>query len=190
MGLRLFLGVFPPEDVLRELDDVLVGLTPMERGLRWTKNDQRHVTLFFLGDSPEDQVDGLKAKVTSVSQSVPSFDATLKGLDGFPDLHHPKTLFVPTEARGGGWLCLYEALRPGLTRLGFKLEVKPYRPHLTLARLKDPKSVQGLLPGLKNALGALEARWTVDSFRLVSSRLDPQGVRYETLETFPLKKEG
>lgn len=186
--MRIFVGVFPPLDVLRKLEAALADIPTGERGVRWTTTDQRHVTLFFLGEIPDDRVDELKRRLARAAQNVPPFVATLKGLDGFPNLQSPKTLFVSSDSEASGWRRLTEALRPELDFLGFKIERDGFRPHLTLARLKDPGAARALLPVLGRALEMFEASWDVDVFRLVSSRLEPQGARYATLETFQLKK--
>jgi 2'-5' RNA ligase len=188
VGLRLFLGVFPPVEILRSLEDALEGFPKGERGVRWTTTSQRHVTLFFLGDVSEDRLEGLMGMVAAPAADVPPFEATLRGLGAFPDLRSPKTIFVPAFSPADGWRCLTEALRPGLDGLGFQLETKSFEPHLTLVRVKDPGAVRGLLMDLQKVLGCFEASWTVDRFSLVASRLEPQGARYETLRTYQLEK--
>jgi len=188
MALRLFVGVFPPPAILKSLEESLSGITVLGRGLRWTAPAQRHITLFFLGNTPESRLEGLKQRIAQVALKVPSFEVVLRGLDGFPSVRSPQVLFVPAEARGEDWARLINALRPELTALGFELETKPFQPHLTLARVKDPHSAEDLLPQLTRSLGSFEALWNVESFCLVSSRLGSQGAQYETLETYQLKK--
>lgn len=188
MALRLFLGVFPPLAIIESLEESLTGISAPDRGFRWTEPSQRHVTLFFLGDTPEERVEGLKQRTAWAVRDVPSFGAVLKGLDGFPNLRFPKVLFVHARAQGEGWARLTGALRPELTALGFALETKPFQPHLTLARVKDPQAVESLLSSWSRSLENFEAQWNVDRFCLVSSHLGPQGAQYESLETYQLKK--
>jgi 2'-5' RNA ligase len=188
MGQRLFLGVFPPPAVLEKLEDVLHGLPAQEWGIRWTPTDQRHVTLFFLGDTPESRIEGLKQSARAVASGIASFRATLKGLGAFPDLRAPKTVFVPSFSEGEGWEHLADAFRSPLTAGGFELEGAPFRPHLTLARVKDPRGAFLWTPRVQKALGAFEQTWNVEGFCLVESHLEPSGARYEVLEEYRLKK--
>jgi 2'-5' RNA ligase len=151
--LRLFVAVRPPPEVI----DAIAALPRPERhGIRWSRADQWHVTLRFLGD---------------VDDAQPVVDALASGLAGTPaaSVHlGPATarlgrgvLMIPVEGLEGVAAAVLDATR----------EVVPvpegafgFRGHLTLARC--PRSVP------RWALGAaIEARWTATEVELVSSRL-------------------
>jgi 2'-5' RNA ligase len=185
---RLFFGAFPPKETLAELEERLDGLCEDRRSFRWTETSQRHVTLFFLGDTPDSRMETLRAVVAPIIQNASSFRVSLGGFGAFPDFRRPKVLFVTAGQSDEGWSRVMDAMRPDLTSLRFRLETKPFLPHLTLARVKEPRDVEAWVEPLHRRLVEWKTLWQVDRIQLVSSHLEPAGARYETLETYHLKK--
>ena len=166
--MRLFVAVWPPDEVL----DRLAALDrPDTKGLRWTRRDQWHVTLRFLGSMPDaapvaDALSGL---------DLPAAEAVLgPAVDRFGR----RILHVPVaglEAIAGGVV-------GATTGLGRPPDDRPFAGHVTLARVADRARVDlGILAGSE-----IEARWPVEAICLVESRLSPHGARYEVVERFPL----
>ena len=166
---RLFVAVWPPPEVL----DALAALPrPALAGLRWTGRDHWHVTLRFLGPVPETGpvVDALArlppvAPVTAVlGPALGRFDQRI--------LHVPVSGLEPVAA----------AVVDATAHLGKRPDDRPFRGHLTLARVAGRARVD-----LRPLVGEeLEARWAVDAVCLVESRLSPAGARYEVLDRFPV----
>ncbi len=188
--MRLFLAVFPPVGVRASLEARLGDLPRMGRGAKWTDPEQRHVTLFFLGETPEGRVGPLREALGKVAAATLPFDATVRELGAFPGAGVPKTLFVEVSSTTEEWARLTDALRPRLVGLGFALEGKAFHPHLTLARVKDAGKAGTWLPRLRDALEGYEVSFPVDRFDLVESHLGPTGPRYEVLATYCFGKVG
>jgi RNA 2',3'-cyclic 3'-phosphodiesterase len=168
---RLFVAVWPPEDVL----DLLAGLDRVEiRGLRWTRRDQWHVTLRFLGgiQDPASAVEALSGL------ELPATDAVLgPEVDRFGR----RVLHVPVGGLDGAAAGVVAAT----AGLGQPPEDRPFHGHITLARVADRARVD-----LRPLIGrAVDAEWRVDAICLVASRLSPAGARYEVLERFPMTGE-
>lgn len=164
--MRLFVAVWPPDDVLEQVRALPRPDTP---GVRWSTEDQWHVTMRFLGnvDDPQDVADALAglelpaAEVTvgpSTKRLGPS--VLMLPVHGLDDLAHEVMRvtddFVPTEERR-------------------------FHGHLTVARAKSrgaiPKSLEGSL---------FEASWKASSFALVRSQTKPSGAVYTDVETYSL----
>jgi 2'-5' RNA ligase len=165
--VRLFVAVWPPDDIL---DDLARLPRPDRPGVRWTTRDQWHVTLRFLGQI--DEIEGIKDALAAVG-----------GLGVQTASAGPVTTRL-----GSSIICLPVA---GLERVaamvlqstagfGAPPPDRPFHGHLTLARGKRGARVGGL------AGEAFEASWSVDQVTLVASRLHPGGARYEVVERFPL----
>jgi 2'-5' RNA ligase len=78
---------------------------------------------------------------------------------------------------------LQEKLREGLSELGFKLESRKFRPHLTLGRFRDGRKAGKVLDEeMFKRVGTLEANFTADRVNLMQSRLNPSGAIYTVLK--------
>jgi 2'-5' RNA ligase len=167
--VRLFVAVWPPTEVL----DLVGGLArPDVPGLRWTTPDQWHVTLRFLGDveSPAPVIDALRAA------GAPAAHADLG-----PEVRRlgSHVLMVPVA----GLDDVAAAVTAATAGIGTPPEDRPFRGHLTLARVRGRARVD-----LRSLAGAaLGARWPVSRIALVQSALDPKGARYETIAEVELE---
>jgi 2'-5' RNA ligase len=170
--MRLFVGVWPPGEVMRRLADLP---RPALRRLRWTTEPQWHVTLAFLGEVDPAQLDPLTEALSAAARSLSGPVAVRAG--------------PVVERLGRGVLCvgLYGldqvASAVGRAAAPFSPEPpgKTFRGHLTLARGVG----RSVVPA--GAAGApFEARWTVDAVSLVCSELRPDGAVYRDLQRAPL----
>lgn len=169
--MRLFVAVWPPEEVL----DRLAALArPEVEGLRWTRRDQWHVTLRFLG-----QVSDAGPVVEALAgAALPAADAVLgPALDRFGQ----RILHVPVAGLDG----LAAGVVSATASLGQPPDDRSFHGHITLARVADRARVD-LRPLTARAV---EAEWRVDAVCLVESRLSPKGARYEVVERFRLPRE-
>jgi 2'-5' RNA ligase len=165
---RLFVAVWPPEDVVEELMRLR---RKDQRGVRFVRPESWHVTLRYLGDAPLGRViDALDATRLVPARAV---------LGPAVDVLAERALIVPVA----GLEAVAEAVVRHTRHLGEPPPRRRFYGHLTLARVK-PR-----VP-MPSTLGALVgASFDVEEIALVRSRLDPQGARYETLQTWPLGDE-
>lgn len=157
---RLWVGLWPPEPVL----DLLESLPrPPVDGVRWTRRDQWHVTLAFLGRSDVERVRQSLAALVH-----PPIEVRLEGRAGRLGRD---ALVVPVAGA--------DNLAAEVRRV---LGLKPARfvGHLTLARLRQRAAC-----GLVDA--PLVASWVADSVALVASDTLPSGASYRTLAVVPLR---
>ena len=166
---RLFVAVWPPEDVL---DRVAALNRPAVAGLRWTTRDQWHVTLRFLGEVPE--VEPVRTALGDVS-ALPVVAATLgPAVDRFGR----RVLHIPVAGLDG----LAARVMDATGHLGRAPEDRPFVGHVTLARVARNAKVD-----LRPLAGAgVTGTWTVRDVCLVESRLSRAGARYAVLDTVPL----
>ena len=169
---RLFVAVWPPEDVL---DAVAALHRPEVPGLRWTAPEQWHVTLRFLGrvEKVDEAVEALETVRAAPAAAVAGPEV---GRFGRRVLHVPVTGLDEVAA----------AVVSATAGVGEPPEDRPFAGHLTLARV-----ARGARVDLRALAGQpVAGRWPVAEICLVESHLSPKGARYEVVTRFPLAGEG
>jgi 2'-5' RNA ligase len=165
---RLFVAAWPPEEVL----DLLAALPrPEEAGVRWTRRDQWHVTLRFLGRADPDVAGVALAGVRS-----PVAEAVLGPLTA----RLGRSVVVAPVA---GLDALAEAVVASTAAVGEPPDPRPFTGHVTLARLRGRPACG--VTGFR-----CSARFTVREVLLVRSHLHQEGARYEVLATRTLEPVG
>jgi 2'-5' RNA ligase len=172
--MRLFYAVFLPPEVQKALAEAQKRLDPF-KGWKKTPPHQLHLTLLFLGEVPEEEVEGFLALGRRLARAVPPFTARIRGTGYFPAEGSPRVWFA--KAEGEGFLRLAEGLRAEAP----DPDPKPFAPHITLARKKGPAPRVGPV--------VLGLEFPVEEFALVQSVLRPKGPEYRILERFPLRGE-
>ncbi|ULA69765.1 MAG: RNA 2',3'-cyclic phosphodiesterase [Nitrospira sp.] len=148
--IRAFLAVeLPPElraalsavqqDLKRRLERAAVGQSRMS----WVQPASMHLTVKFLGDTPEDLLELLHAKISKTAAEHPMIQIPFSRLGTFPRLQQPRVLWVgPPESweqgnEGDRLQALYRAVEEVCRAVGLAAEARPFSPHLTLARIKE-----------------------------------------------------
>jgi 2'-5' RNA ligase len=182
---RLFVAVNPDERFVHRLATQLDAWRQQLR-IAWARPQTWHVTLDFLGDWPPDRVPQLQDAVRRAVAAQRAFPVTPAEVGGFPSLDRARVLFLQLgsdgrlEALAGAVRAAVDGAWPDGPQ-----DRKPFRPHLTFARIKRPlpASQRRLLRELRFA------PWEpfhVRDVRLVRSRLHPAGARHDAVATIPL----
>jgi RNA 2',3'-cyclic 3'-phosphodiesterase len=176
--MRLFVGIPLVPAVVEELSTISLRLQSKADGMRWTASESWHITLQFLGNTPEyDCIVGRLQELRSLPVTI-----QLEGL-GFFDR---AGVFFAGIAESQGLTLLQQRVTAATEACGFVPESRPYHPHITLARNKG-KSVQTLRE-LKARIHR-EPKFTgfvAEEFVLYESHLSSTGSKYEIRERFPL----
>ena len=174
---RLFAGLELPEDVCDELSALEMPIP----GVNWIDADNLHVTLRFFGDISEAQAHDVRDLLETMGADA--FNLTISGLGTFGS--DPHTLFASIEPSPG-----LETLARACDRIargaGLPPSKRPFKPHVTLARLQHPDEI-----ALARFL-AMNATFKVDPifmhrFALFSSRPRTGGGPYVIEELYPLR---
>jgi 2'-5' RNA ligase len=171
--LRTFFALWPGPEVRAELARLAAAVARASGG-RPTRPETLHLTLVFIGATPRERLPALEALMDSIQ--VPRFALRLDQTGWW---RHNGIAWAGTRRTPEALLALQDALARGTGRLGFSLDVRPWSPHLTLAR--DAR--RG--PPAEIASGP---DWNVDSFALIASDLAADGPRYRILHESPLQE--
>src|SRR5215510_6436241 len=131
MPKRLFVAIDLP-DSTRQL---LWGLDPDIRGVRWTELDQMHLTLGFFGDVTEDVELKLREKLSAIEFSA--FFLPVNGIGSFPSKGPPKIIWIGVGKAHPHLFQIHKRVQEAALAVGIEPELRPWHPHITIARCRD-----------------------------------------------------
>lgn len=183
--MRLFVSA-DLDGLAPEISDVQ-SLFEDADGIRTTDPTQAHVTLKFLGDTPESKLPEIATQLeTAVEQSgVTPFEAAVRGLGAFPSLDYISVVWLGIGDGSHELERLHQAVENRLTRIGFEPEDHEFTPHATIARMDHAGGkdmVQETIETEEPIVGGFE----LSEIRLTESELTPEGPNYSTVQRFEL----
>lgn len=175
-AIRAFIAIDLSDEakaVLGDVGETLASRIP-SGAVKWVEPERMHLTLRFLGNTPLDKLGELRAALDAVGEQHAPFRLTLNALGCFPNERSPRVIWVGVE----GDIAQAEALRATIEEkiapLGWEQDEKPFRPHLTLGRVKDNKAAIELPWGHGVAPAAIH----VEEIVLFESQLRRSGPEY------------
>ncbi len=172
-----------------ELKQELVRLVDRLRAdgpsiVRWVDPANIHLTLKFLDDVATERIDAVMAALSAAVGDFAPFRLVAGGLGVFPNPTRVRVVWVAVSGETGRLQALQGAVEEALKDQGFLGESRFFRPHLTLARVRDRARYDE-----RQAIGRLVAageftaltKIDVDAVHLVRSRLDPGGAVYSRI---------
>ena len=186
--MRLFFAVEFDDSlkdaVVRAIDGIGIQNPPW----RWVARANLHVTLKFLGETPDDRVDAVIDSVASVCRDTPPFEIALGGLGGFPNLRRPRVLFYRVTSGADELTSLAEHVEAALLHdLSIPKERRAFRAHGTVARIKRPLP-NGIIERLESAPDVEHPVQSVEKVLLMRSELRRDGAVYRLVKGIALTK--
>jgi RNA 2',3'-cyclic 3'-phosphodiesterase len=195
--MRLFVALDLEDNIRSRIARFLDGVRGFAPEARWARPESLHVTLKFIGEQPEAQVEEIKRELAGIEAD--HFDVSLRGYGFFPDTRAPRVFWIGID-RGSRLTSLAETVDSKLTSLQVPKEEQAFSPHLTLARSagasgsrrrqKRDRPNQSF-QRLQEKLAALPApefgTMTAREFFLYHSQLSPGGSKYTKLAGFNLR---
>jgi 2'-5' RNA ligase len=168
--------------IARALDAFAVARPPW----RWSSPDAWHLTLKFLGETPEADVPAIARALEAACAPHAPFRLALGALGAFPGLRRPRVIFYEVSEGDAALARLALDVEDALeAALGLPREERPFRAHATVARVKAPigGDVARALEAMPPLSGAAQ---TVSEAALMQSLLSPQSARYQCVKAFAL----
>lgn len=190
--MRLFVGVAIDAQTAAALDAFTAELrrraaakAPRAR-VTWVRREQLHITIRFIGEVDDDRA-RLVADRLAPPLEVPSFEAAVAGAGTFPERGAPRVFWAGITSGAGSLGAIEREVTARLSACGIDPEERPYRPHVTLGRVKEASGLRAaaLLDGLA---GRTFGEWRVDAITLFQSRPSPKGHTYAALQRTPLAR--
>ena len=168
MAKRLFVAIDLPEST-RQL---LAALDPHVRGVRWTDSAQMHLTLGFFGDVPDDVDLALREKLSAIEFGA--FFLPIVGVGIFSAKGAPKIIWIGVGKAHPHLFQIHKRVQEAALAVGLEPELRPWHPHITIARCRDV-SAQSLRKFLQSNAEFDAGMIHVEAFYLYSSELTPAG---------------
>lgn len=180
---RCFIAIDLNEEIKKELGFFIEELRPIGPELKWIRPENLHITLKFLGEVKEEKIEKIKETLREILKFHRPFTIKIKGTGQFPEGKRPRVIWAGVED-SERLLSLQKDIESSISRLGFKEEERKFTGHITLARLKVPKAIEGLLNKLSDFKEKDFGIQEVNEIVLMKSDLRPDGARYERMAVF------
>ena len=174
-----------PEPVRREIEQEQAELKKLvpSRVARWSKTEQLHLTLRFLGSVEVSRIPELIAALKLACGSLAPLELQAAGLGFFPEARIPRVLWVGVRDNGGQLAQVWAAVQSTTREFTAEEPEKGFSGHITLARLSglNRHEADSLRKNLQARQQNVFGGWTARQLELVRSQLSPQGARHEVL---------
>jgi 2'-5' RNA ligase len=184
---RLFVAVPVADEIraaIREIMEKVAGASIDERAYgqpRWVRVDGLHLTLRFLGATPDERQPALEDVLAAVAVGVAPFRIVLSGGGAFPDPYRPRVLWIGISEGSPQLADLVRRLDVGLVPLGWPPENRPFAPHMTLARTDGVPGADERARRLAEVAEEVSLEWRADRIVLYKSLLGRGPARYEVI---------
>lgn len=176
---RLFISVPLPEAVRRTLTELMTDLPEV----RWTRFDQLHLTLRFLGDVPDEKLTPLTERLAQIR--VKPFLLPVEGVNAFPPGGPPRVLWTGVGSGHPRLYQLRQRVDDTLLAVGLNVDLRSFVPHISLARCSE--TTEKLAARWLRVHATFEGpSFLVDAFELYASELQPDGAVHRLIARFPL----
>lgn len=187
MRHRIFIAINLPEDIKKELLSFQEKYTDLP--IKWTKKDNLHITLIFIGNVRDDQILEINKALRNIVISHQLFSINLNRICyGPPEIMPPRMVWAEGE-KIKELTNLKNDLQKSLidSKIHFTAENREFRPHITLGRVRQWEW-QRIEPEERPEINEeTSLSFEVKSIELMESRLSPKGSEYTILETIKLK---
>ena len=169
---RLFVAIDPPASLKASLAE----LDPGVPGAHWISSEQMHLTLGFFGNVARDTELSLREKLSAIR--FRSFFLPFTHVGTFPPAGSPKVIWIGIGTGHPHLFQIHKRVQEAALAVGLEPDLRPWHPHLTLARCFDV-SPQSIAKFLKRNAEFDAGMIRVEDFRVYSSKLTPVGPVYQ-----------
>jgi 2'-5' RNA ligase len=184
----LFVAV-PVPALAREEVAALVASLPVPadaRPVRWVRFDGLHLTLRFLGPTPDERIPAIERAMAAAAAGERPFRVSLGGGGAFPSPRRPRAIWLGIATGTGDLTRITQRLEDALVADGWPRDERPFRAHLTLARSDGVRAGPATASALIAAAGHFATTFDVDRLVLFESRTGGGPARYEPIAERPL----
>jgi 2'-5' RNA ligase len=188
--MRTFIAVDISAEARRIVAERIAFLRAQFSDLRvgWDKPEKLHLTVKFLGEIPSEKLTQVIAAVENAAKEIEPFSLVLENAGAFPPRGAARVLWLGVNDESQNLSEFQKRLETETERIGFERERRTFKPHLTIARLKEPEKSRSLTDlHLKTDFPAVN--FPVSEIVVYKSDLRPNGSIYTPLAKIDLSGE-
>lgn len=186
--MRCFVAINLDQNLRKFLAETASEYSLKVKSLRAVKPDNIHLTLKFLGEVKEADIESVKQALSAAAQARSRFNLQVRGMGVFPDIRRPSVVWAGVD-KSKELAALWVDVEKHLADRGFAPESRRFSPHITIARIKDQGTAVGLAEVIHPHKDAIFGSIDVACFSLIRSMLKPEGPVYSVLTDFYLKND-
>ena len=179
--IRTFISIKLPESTISSINRIQDGLLSYGFKVRWVRSQNIHLTLKFLGDIRETDVDRIGDAMTESAGEYGPITLNTKGIGTFPGIKRPRIVWVGITGQVDRLAGLQGTLEKRLAKLGFPEENRSFKGHLTIGRIKGRIDPKRFLDAMHEFAEFGSTTFTADKIILFRSELKPSGAVYTEL---------
>ncbi len=186
--LRTFFACQISPENLAQIEQLLAELeSPSSNAVKWVNPKNLHLTLKFIGDFKQADIDRIKPVLAEALSAFESFPINIHTLSAFPSLDRPQVVWLGLTA-DPALFQLVKTVEKQCEHLNYPAEKRPFAAHITIGRLRSSAT-----PAEKNLISkVIRARQSIDigkqridALHFYKSELTPAGPIYQILFTLP-----
>ncbi|MHA1667434.1 MAG: RNA 2',3'-cyclic phosphodiesterase [Candidatus Heimdallarchaeaceae archaeon] len=186
--VRAFISIdFDDIEIKTNIEKIQISLLQTGAALKVVKIDLLHLTLAFLGEVSEEEIISLKEILDSLSFT--KFELTVKNPNVLPSENYIRVVYCLIDGDIPVLMKIQNELKTKLKKAGFRVEKRPFKAHLTIARVKSPKNKQELLDKISEYESIYCGKQVISSIKLKKSVLKKEGPEYTTLHKVSLEND-
>jgi 2'-5' RNA ligase len=185
--------IFTAIDISEETREKAAGYVKQMRGefpnlrVGWEKPEKLHLTLKFLGDIDEIELDNLIGAVENTAKRISKFNLQITQTGAFPSVKKARVIWLGVKDASENLQKLNEILEAECAAKNFARETRSFKPHLTIARLREPQNSKTLIEKhLENEFEAAE--FEVSEITIYESVLQKSSSIYTVVSKSELNK--
>jgi 2'-5' RNA ligase len=185
---RMFIAIELPRNLRARLAQHIETLRHSipEARASWSREDNLHLTLKFLGDIPVASVERLSASASIAASKVEPFEIVVEGCGAFPARGQPRVVWIGIDDPSGKLSELNRTLEDECAKAGFAREPRAFHPHLTIARLRKPQGSRQLA-AVHKEIGFNRVAMSVSELAAIRSELRNEGARHPVISRHELR---
>lgn len=183
--MRVFIAVDITPEAKKEIKKLLKVFQKKYWPIKWGELEKVHMTLAFLGSIKEDKLESIKTACKKAVKGIKPFIISFKGLGCFSNWDYPKIIWLGLKGDLKSLANLQKQLKDNLKKAGFKIDSRPFSPHITIGRVKKARVKQRKEIGRqlkKFRILNLKSEVKVDRLVIYKSKCLPSGSIYNKLE--------